>query len=300
MKDYSTPPFFVIPQVTIHSDCLYLYGRLEWVSAPSGKRLNSLKNLEDNSHHNKLSSNASRKLKKAVKYLLYNACNKKVYSSKKGSMFNFKVQLITLTLAAQQVDSDEVIKSKLLNHFFLNAKRKWNMVNYVWKAERQANGNIHFHILSDVYIPHRELRDTWNNIQAKLSYIDEFKKVHGHISPNSTDIHSLRNVKNAAAYVTKYIAKNEQLSNMEGRIWGCSQNLSNIEGAKVELNDEIVKEIERLQKEEGAKRIDDEHFSIVLFDQNFITKKNYPLLYTIFHTWHKERFKLARAQTIFD
>jgi hypothetical protein len=164
-------------------------------------------NLLDNSTHGKLSSSATKKAKKAIKYLLLQSNSKKVYNPKFRTTFDFKVNFITLTLASKQVHTHQAIKAKLLNQFLIEAKKKWNLTNYVWRAEQQKNGNLHFHILSDKFIPYNELRDCWNRIQNKLGYIDRFKKTEHKRSPNSTDIHSLRKINNVYQYVTKYMTK---------------------------------------------------------------------------------------------
>ncbi|GAH86291.1 unnamed protein product, partial [marine sediment metagenome] len=47
---------------------------------------------------------------------------------------------------------------------------------YVWRAEKQENGNIHFHFIVDNFIPWNELRNTWNRIQQNLGYISRFSE----------------------------------------------------------------------------------------------------------------------------
>jgi hypothetical protein len=202
--------FIIVPTISLHPDELYIYGRKEWISEPDLRHKNSLGNLLDNSTHGKLSKQATKKAKRAIKYLLINSNDKKVFNPKFRSTFNFKVNFITLTLASTQIHSHQDIKSKLLNQFFVEAKKKWNFYNYVWRAELQKNGNIHFHILSDKFVPFNELRDTWNRIQNKLGYIDRFQQSVHKKSPNSTDIHSLRQVKNVYKYVTKYMTKEQR------------------------------------------------------------------------------------------
>ena len=152
----------------------------------------------------------------------------------------YKLTFITLTLPSPQIHSDEHIKKEALNHFLTELRRKFKSELYIWKAEKQENGNIHFHILCDKYIHHSELRDTWNRIINKpsLGYVDRYSErmkaiftngfvmlpgdrrsrekqlkaykynsAIGWTSPNSTDIHALHRVKNVSAYIAKYISK---------------------------------------------------------------------------------------------
>ncbi len=136
--------------------------------------------------------------------------------------------MITLTLPAPQGGhSDTFIKSKLLAPWLQYAKYKYKLKNYVWKAEAQVNGNIHFHITTDTFIHYKSLRDSWNKQCARYGYIDAFEHSHGHRDPNSTDVHAVKKVKNLGAYLCKYLAKNEKDKRpIEGKLWACSYNLS--------------------------------------------------------------------------
>lgn len=317
------PRYLITPSLTIHPDELYLYGKLEWISDKNPPKLNSLKNLLVNKNHNKLSIKAKSKVKRSIKYLLYTAHEKKVYNPKFNSSYKFKVSFITLTLPSKQQHSDKIIKSQLLNQFLIEAKKKWDLTNYVWKAERQGNGNLHFHILSDKFIPHYELRQVWNRIVNKLGYVDEYEKQHKKRNPNSTDIHSLYKVKNIYNYITKYMVKPEHRKKIvvktentpcgkkivngkssvskgaqlflakesdNGRIWSCSQSMSNIEGGRAELSEQLQNEVERLQKEKGAVRKDKDYITAIYFNHYIITQANYPLLYTLFNNFVSAKF----------
>jgi hypothetical protein len=224
------------------------------------------------------------------------------------------------------------LKSILLNQFLIEAKKKWNLNNYVWKMEFQKNGNVHFHILSDVWIPWLELRNCWNRIQNKLGYVDEFNKINPGKSPNGTDVHSLKKVDNVVAYVLKYMTKSDVKSSYtiksserpklrrpntliiglsrgvklylrsisnNGRIWTCSRSLSNIKGANIDLSDEFQEEIEKLQKMKGSRRFDRQYFSGILFQNSSITKKDFPLLYNLFHEYVLSIFP-QRQKTIWN
>jgi hypothetical protein len=280
----------IVPALSIHTDELYLYGRREWIKEPSYNNKKSLLNLTNNTRKKEISDKSKQKIKRAAKYLLYNSTVKKAYNYKTRSRFTFKVNFITLTLSSHQKHSDQEIKSMLLNQFLIEAKKRWSINNYIWRAEKQANGNIHFHILCDRFIPWLELRNTWNRIQNKLGYIDEFFEKYNHRTPNSTDIHSLRKVENVAAYVTKYITKSDDQNKITGENWRASNQLSNIKGGRMDLNDEVLQEIERLQSEKGSRRIDKEHFSGIFFNNNYLTRKEYPILSELFEKYVAEIF----------
>lgn len=187
-----------------------------------------------------VSQKARRRISCAIDWMLYLSTDKSFYSPKHKKRFNFKLNFVTLTLASKQQHPDQVIKSQLLNQFLIELKRDFNVDNYIWRAESQKNDNIHFHLITDKFIPWSQLRKSWNRIQEKLGYVSAYRKEMeawhnggfrarpelfkrwslqqqkqayktGHkgnwSNPNSTDIHSVTKVKNLSAYISKYMAK---------------------------------------------------------------------------------------------
>jgi hypothetical protein len=308
---YEDPRFFIVPSFSLHPDELYIYGRKEWLGESNTTHNNSLQNLLNNQTHGKLSRKSTQKAKRAIKYLLLQSKEKKVYNPKFRTTFNFKVNFITLTLSSQQQHTSQQIKRELLNQFFIEAKKKWNLTNYVWRAEKQQNGTIHFHILSDRFIPFNELRATWNRIQNKLGYVDRFQQKNNKKTPNSTDIHSLQKIKNVESYITKYMTKPKRINvtkikridamikdkstdiqqsvsngakqylgrlTSNGREWACSRSLSNITGARFEYESEYKEELEKLRKKDKSKEIIKDYVSMYYFKSEVLNDKDFPLL----------------------
>lgn len=157
-----------------------------------------------------ISIKAQKRINNAIDWMLAQSKPKKYYSKKHKKHFHFRVNFLTLTLSAPQVHDDNVIKKKLLNNFLVQLRSKWNVKHYIWRAESQSNGNIHFHICCDKYIPWWEMRATWNKIQNNLGYIDRFEEKFGHRDPNSTDVHKVKKIRNLGGYLSKEIAKNSK------------------------------------------------------------------------------------------
>lgn len=187
-----------------------------------------------------LSSKAKKRIGNAISWITYLAEPVKRENPKTGRKFTHTIAFITLTLPTQQRHNDRIIKSELL-HPFLRYMRKYHKLeNYVWKAELQNNGNIHFHITTDTYINAYILRACWNRQLKKLGYIrdyrerfqsmtwQEYQRVRGvktvedemkawksyqqgkkekWSNPNTTDIHKVNNINNLAAYMKKYMIK---------------------------------------------------------------------------------------------
>jgi hypothetical protein len=188
-------------------------------------------------------------MNKAIDFIKYIVGTHKVYtkSAVRGKYVENDVKnklvFITLTLSSPQIHTDEEIKSKLLNQFLTEMRQKHKMKYYIWKAEKQKNGSIHFHILTDKGLHWRTVRTLWNRIQNKLGYVDryrsnmkEFFKLGFKVftskyemrtaaqqyeaykrgvkcdwtDPNSTDVHRLYDVKNVTKYITKYLTKSNE------------------------------------------------------------------------------------------
>lgn len=174
-----------------------------------------------------LSKAAKKKLKKAIQLIVAIAEPKEAINFKTGKTFKFKLNFITLTLPSAQGEvSDKEIKH-CLDNWIKRAKRKHNLKSYVWRAERQANGNIHFHIITDTYIHYEKIRNDWNSVINALGFVDRFVQVHGDKIPNSTDVHSINKIKNLSQYFIKYMSKKHKDGEkpIEGKVWDCSTNL---------------------------------------------------------------------------
>jgi hypothetical protein len=208
--------------------------------------------FQDNYHQGRISSIANRKISRAIAYLIHMSKLKHIHKPYHGRNFIFKLTFVTLTLSSPQIHSDQIIKSELLDQFLIESKKRWNVYNYVWRAEKQKNGNIHFHILVDKFIPWNELRNVWNRIQQKLGYVTGYRvrrlKWHEHgfnydpkyakswpykrqlqaykvgnqtgwDNPNSVDIHSVRHIRNIKAYLIKELTKNEEYTEEQKRMF---------------------------------------------------------------------------------
>ncbi len=204
----------------------------------SDKQIRNQRNLLNNKHTGALSVKAKKRIKNAVNWMVASAQWKRIFDKKSKKHYLFKVNLITLTLPVLDHGiSDADFKSKLLKRFVNACRYHYGLNNYVWKVEAQANGNIHAHFTTDTFIHYKLLRRTWNGILAREGLIDKFEAIHGHRDPNSTDVKAVRNIKNLAAYLAKYFAKNEtDKRRIKGRIWFCSQPISDRNSLKAETD----------------------------------------------------------------
>lgn len=90
------------------------------------------------------------------------------------------VTFVTLTLPSKQVHHDNLIKNECLDPFLewvkaSEIKKGWNVKCYLWRAESQKNGDLHFHIICDRWIDQKALRKKWNQLIERLNYITMYR-----------------------------------------------------------------------------------------------------------------------------
>lgn len=261
-----------------------------------------------NKSYGYLSHDSIKKIRERVNYMVYIAREKTLRKAMKLPITKYKLVFVTLTLSAAQIHSDKIIKEKLLQPFLRILRNRYKVVNYLWKAEAQDNGNIHFHVTIDRYVHWSELRMIWNTLQESLGYITRA----GVEDPNSTDIHAVYKCKNPAAYLCGYIGKKDlykkeldhkqwqehyykDLLNitacdlktkqevgikrpLEGKIYDCNNELKSI-NATWEMNMPMSREIES-EHEEGSKRISSPFFTIT-FLNSLVTGEDRYLKYLL-------------------
>jgi len=236
----------LVPHYTLYPNKIVVYDLPESRNYSKKNNLGH-KNLNDNFNWSgDLSNNAKKRLEFALSNMIFLATEKKISNSKKNiskanqSQLLYKIAFITLTLPSKQIHSDIEIKKIILNQFLIELKQKYKVSNFVWKAEKQENGNIHFHILIDKYIHWSAIRSIWNRSCNKLGYVDRYQQkmlnffkngfrlsdnpndnrsyeqqkkaykdglANNFSNPNSTDIHAIYKVKNISAYMSKYMSK---------------------------------------------------------------------------------------------
>jgi len=181
----------------------------------------------------------------------------------------FVLNFITLTLSAAQMQvSDKIIKKECLQWWLSYARRKFGLKSYVWKAERQKNGNLHFHITTNCFIGVQELRDSWNRAQERVGFLDLFENKWNHRNPNSTDIKVVRKSKDLGIYIAKYVSKEESKKDkIVGKVWDCSENLKRVKSCNVELIGSIEKEFDELLQKFEFKKLEKDYIDIFVSEK---------------------------------
>ena len=283
-----------------------LNDHLERLSKPHLQREASMQNLSKQKLTGELSKQALKDLRNKISWLLFISDQKTFFDKQRKKNISFKNNMITLTLSDIQIHTDNFIKSKMLDVFLQWLRDRNKKVNYVWRAETQRNGNIHFHIVTDQFYHYLDVRQRWNAIQSRYGYTENYAIKHWSHNPNSTDVHRLKGIKNTEAYLTKYMSKSLCSDNLglkiytrmsgknliwkyildpagkvnhrherliTGRLWGCSQLLSSINNIRVLVNDQLSSVIDQAIKKQLVTLVHDDHYS--LFFNNPVAQFSY-------------------------
>ena len=105
-------------------------------------------------------------------------------------------------------------------------KRKQGLNDYLWKAELQQNGQLHYHIGTSTYLPQNIVRWKWNKDCKSAGLLDAFAHKYGHFNPPSTEVKSIIHVQDAKSYIAKEFAKKEtRIQQVGGKVWDCNEEL---------------------------------------------------------------------------
>lgn len=179
--------------------------------------------LETPKYTGLLTPGAKKRLTKCIE-LLVQAAEPQFIPNKKEK---FKLSFTTLTIYS----TDRNITASEAHETCLEPLLRWMRDRkpgfmYVWKAELQKRGQIHYHITSNAYIPYKELRQKWNALQKKAGYLDSYFKKFNRWNPASTEIMRVKKEESLSGYLIKEFVKNYQNNkSVGGKVWDCSMNL---------------------------------------------------------------------------
>jgi hypothetical protein len=381
---------FLHNQIVFYTDC----------NKSGGGKLkneNSLDNLKDNFTTGYLSKNSRKKITNEVYTLLKSLESKKDFLNNFNKDISEKPAFITLDLPAKQAHDDYFIKRNMLNHFIIWLRTCCYVKNYIWKAEKQDNTNIHFHIIVDRHIHWELIRDKWNGIldlygylynyqwkrnknykyellllkllpvtkttkqlknkilQIKSSYdkyyifrnynktdflnfcqylidIKKDKKISEIItriendkssffsSPNSTDIHNLKRIKDIPKYIAKEITKNDkqilqkiynkkeavtlveiekiESLKVKGRLYGSSKLLKNCKNYTDDNFNTIWNFVEDVRNDTTIKQFSGDYFSVIYCDTRSLLKKYSIPLYEKYEEVNKLNYDILYKNKI--
>jgi len=207
-----------------------------------------------------------------------------------------KLTFATLTLSQDQFTTDKQVKRDMLNRLIVELKRLHGVKYYFWRAEKQKNGRIHFHLMIDSYVSNRDLQSLWNNIQQDNGYMEKFfQEFHRYNAP-STDIRQISDTVNSINYIMKYVSKNpdcmeNENMKVEGRIWGCSDELKKLKPYDTGEQQGLGKLLYAKSKKGEVTLFDSDHFAIFRVDVNRFLKTYAPMHYTQLNRYYNDMYE---------
>jgi hypothetical protein len=194
-------------------------------------------------HNFQISISARKSMIEKINWIYFMARPREKTSTQGKRVFNFRINFLTLTLPSKQVHPTSEITQKCLNQFLTELKQTHDLQNFVWRLEFQKNGNVHYHIVTDVFMDYSKTLKSWNRIISKLGYVQAYKEKHSQMTlndyikaysnngqtdlitlkkrysrgralewqvPNSVDVKSVLGSKKIAFYISKYFGKKEK------------------------------------------------------------------------------------------
>jgi hypothetical protein len=298
--------FTKYPVLQVRTWGLLVYERTEWHYTGNKDKTKKPK-PEHKLYSGQITEYSKRRLKRAIQLLVASALEKEAPNFKTGKNYKFKVNFITLTLPAPQEEiTDKQIKKECLDPFIKRLKRKHQLGSYVWRAERQKNNNIHFHIITDSWIHYEKIRNDWNDCINKFGFVTKYKQKHSSLTlaeylylypptktisrasrvksyergqatkweqPNSTDVHAVWKVKNLTQYFIKYMTKGEGESDLIlGKVWDCSINLKTKQNCEFLLEEEASQQWNECYNDDRFEKKIDPLYSMIFMNERQMNK----------------------------
>ncbi len=189
------------PYLQIRSNSIYQYnlaprlpvGSLAWQEKRE-QQLQSINNLREHATYTgTLTPGAKKRLTKAVEFLITSSKHKTVVHPTEGYNMPFKIAFLTLTIhSPERMITGKEAHKTCLEPFLLWLRRKHKCLMYLWKAELQGRGQVHYHITMDTFVHYEQIQKKWNELQQKAGYLDSYYNENGHYNAPSCQIKSVK------------------------------------------------------------------------------------------------------------
>lgn len=279
----------VVDTVTIRANYLTIFSQVFNDNGSLFRKVTDNRKTNTNKVKGTLSSGSRKSLGLACEHLLFSARPKRIRNRHTGHVFTHRASAITLTLPSQQIHCDKTIKEVCLNNFLQCLRSQHYMSSYVWRAEVQKNGNLHFHIITPEHIDMDDIRRYWNQSTELLGYCSRYSSDHLRLPPPSTEIKEVKSFRDCARYLRKYMSKGSQGRPICGAQWDASQSNKGYQPASVQIDSRISEELNFLIRSNTKKVIYGDFATTILVDIDELQRKGYHTLSRHFHkaigTW---------------
>ncbi len=280
--------------IQIRSNCLVYYEIPEYAasnfSSFGRQQASQLSQSRQKAYKGEFSDGAKKRLTRAIDLLVQSVKPVRMYNPITKTRHTHRLSFVTLTVSDKRIITAPECHKLMLYPFLQWLRRTMRVTTYVWKAEFQQRGQIHYHITTPSFIHWQSIRDKWNNLQQKAGYTNDYYSKHGHYDPNSTDIHEVYKVKNLSGYMKKEFCKNIQndtytatdielqamsendlrlyTTRMNFKKWDCSANLKAYKYFTVEATQDVHKAIIDMADRDLLTMDDTDFCSIIKIKKN--------------------------------
>lgn len=217
----------------------------------------------------RISERSIRKIKNIVNTWNDNLYNYNLDMQRRGLRKRKRMVMITLTLSEDTDAHDNVVKRELLNTFLTMCRKQYPGFLYLWRAERQKNGRLHFHIITDKYIPKQFVTNTWNNIQE--TFFQQYwkdKEVRNLRWP-STKVEAVRDLTNGLMYLVKYVSKEDNGGYISGRTWSASRELTELKPIEIVARAQCIRGMQQIKGTHYIQSEENKYFMFIVIPKEF-------------------------------
>jgi hypothetical protein len=242
-----------IPYFQVRTDCLLYYEMADYSKKPV------LDNLKLPSYSGSVTDSVRKRILKTIDIFLQKTPQRIIFNPVAKCLHPFRLGFMTLTIS----DENEIDGATAYKHLLkplIRSLQRITKFSYIWKAEFQKRGQLHYHLVVNEFIHWRFIRSTWNKLQYKLGILAKFGVKFRHYDPNSVDIHSVKHVRNFTAYLAKYLSKGNA-KKLKGKTWDCSKDLNGNRFSFTPTNQQCIS-VQALVNDKHVKVVELEHCTI--------------------------------------
>lgn len=193
-------------RIQIRNSSILMYYQQEKTQASYTSSKSNFNSSE--TYKGEVTLHAKKRIERAVNLFLQMSPVTWLYNPITKNKHQFKLSFITLTISNKRKVIDHAFAYKHLLKPFLTWMRDTKKINtYIWKAEIQARGQLHYHITLNQFLHLGEIKEKWNYLQNKANILHDYTQEYKHSNPNSIDVHSVIKIQNIEAYLCKYLSK---------------------------------------------------------------------------------------------
>jgi hypothetical protein len=227
-------PVFYTSYLQLRNSSLIYYNQAEHDNNSNYKSNNNSfsKSNRNSAYTGQVKEGTKKRIRKALDLFMQSTTNQQIFNPVSNRMINFRLAFITLTISNKEIQDHKFCYNNLLRPFLQWLDKTIKVNSYIWKAELQKRGQIHYHITISNFIHHTEIREKWNYLQRKVGLITNSQ------NPPSTEIKQVQKINNIEHYLAKYISKSEnENERLNCKVWDCSQNLKTNSYFTLEVNE---------------------------------------------------------------